>query len=249
MKKILLACVAFFTFAATTEARIDTLYIHSARHHGVEIYEDAKEWFDDAEEWPAKFVIEDDSSFRFAQFEYIKIRMIGKPEEWLVTDGCGDIGHDYVYEVVRDGKRMELEVSKYDNEESECCRTYSVDGYTFGVCPYPPKDKPLYDDSIVFIVVQDDPEFPGGQEAMYKYLADNIRYPRGAGCVTGRVYVRFIVEKDGSISNAHFLRDICTGCGEEALRLVNSMPKWIPGRLRGKPVRTQVNLAVNFSLQ
>ncbi len=248
MKKIMFVCAVFLTLAVTVEAQSDTLYIHSVRHHGVEIYKDAKKWSDDADEWPAKFVIEDDSTFRFAQFEYRKIRLKDEPEEWVATDGCGDIGHDYVYEVARDGKRMELEISKYDNEEEKCCQSYSVDGYSFGVCPYPPKDEPIpiYDDSMVFTVVQDDPMFPGGMEAMYKYLAENIKYPLGVGCERGNVFVQFIVERDGTITDAHVLKDLCGGCGEEALRVVNSMPRWIPGKQRGKPVRVRFNIPVLF---
>lgn len=243
MKKILLFAV-LLALASTLEAQIDTFFVHSVRHHGVEIYKDAKKWSDDADEWPAKFVIEDDSTFRFAQFEYRKIRLKDKPTEWLVMDGCGDIGHDYVYEVARDGKRMELEISKYDNEEGMCCRTYSVDEYTFVVCPNPPKDESIYDDSMVFTVVQDDPTFPGGMEAMLKYIAENIKYPLGAGCERGYVYVQFIVERDGTITDAHVLKDRCGNCGEEALRVVNSMPRWIPGKQRGKPVRVRFNLPV-----
>ncbi len=103
----------------------------------------------------------------------------------------------------------------------------------------------------IFTVVENDPEFPGGMEALYKFLAQNIKYPQLArdNGITGKVYVQFVVEKDGSIANPKVLRDIGGGCGQEAIRVVKSMPKWTPGKQRGKAVRVQFNLPVNFSLK
>jgi len=107
------------------------------------------------------------------------------------------------------------------------------------------------DEQVIFQVVENDPEFPGGIEAMYKFLAQNIKYPQLAreNNITGRVYVTFVVEKDGSVSGVKVLRDIGGGCGAEAVRVVKSMPKWTPGKQRGKAVRVQYNLPVNFNLQ
>lgn len=106
------------------------------------------------------------------------------------------------------------------------------------------------DEQEIFQVVENDPEFPGGVEAMYKYLAQNIKYPQLAreNNITGRVYVTFVVEKDGSVTGVRVMRDIGGGCGAEAVRVVKSMPKWKPGKQRGKAVRVQYNLPVNFSL-
>ena len=103
----------------------------------------------------------------------------------------------------------------------------------------------------IFTVVENDPEFPGGMEALYKYSAQNIKYPQLAreNNITGKVYITFVVERDGSIANPKVLRDIGGGCGQEAIRVVKSMPKWTPGKQRGKSVRVQFNLPVNFSLQ
>ena len=245
MKKMVFLCAAFLTFAASAEGQRDTFFVHSVYHNGVELYED--DWRENAEVWPAKFVIEDSFTFKYAQFEYKKIRLKGEPQEWIISHGCDDVGYDYVYEVEYDGKKSELEISKYRNEEKDCCRSYRLDGYVFAVCPYPPEGKPLYDDSMIFTVVQDEPEFPGGMEALCKYLEENIIYPADAGCEKGVVYVQFIVERDGTITDAHVLKDRCGGCEEEALRVVNSMPKWIPGYQRGKPVRVRYNLPVRFS--
>ena len=103
----------------------------------------------------------------------------------------------------------------------------------------------------IFTVVENEPEFPGGMEALYKYLAQNIKYPQLArdNGITGKVYVTFVVERDGSIANPKVLRDIGGGCGAEAIRVVKSMPKWTPGKQRGKAVRVQFNLPVNFNLK
>ena len=103
----------------------------------------------------------------------------------------------------------------------------------------------------VFNVVEVDPEFPGGIDALYKYLAENITYPQQAkdNGIQGRVYVTFVVEKDGSITGTKVLRGIGGGCDEEALRVVEAMPKWTPGKQLGEPVRVQFNLPIVFKLQ
>ena len=105
-------------------------------------------------------------------------------------------------------------------------------------------------EEVIFQVVEDEPEFPGGMEALYKYLGESIKYPALAkeNNIEGRVYVTFVVEKDGSIANPRILRDIGGGCGQEAIRVVKVMPKWKPGKQRGKNVRVQFNLPVSFKL-
>lgn len=103
----------------------------------------------------------------------------------------------------------------------------------------------------VFLVVEDDPEYPGGLEALSQFIAANIKYPQLAkeNNITGRVFVTFVVEKDGRVTDVKVLRDIGGGCGAEAVRVVKSMPRWKPGKQLGKPVRTQFNLPVVFNLQ
>ena len=107
------------------------------------------------------------------------------------------------------------------------------------------------DEQVIWQVVEQDPEFPGGVEALYKYIQQNIKYPQLAkeNNITGRVFVTFVVEKDGSVSNVKAARDIGGGCGAEAVRVVKSMPKWSPGKQRGKAVRAAYTLPVNFTLQ
>lgn len=102
-----------------------------------------------------------------------------------------------------------------------------------------------------FVVVEQDPEFPGGMDSLNAWIVRNLRYPEQARKenITGKVYVTFVVEKDGSISNPKILRYIGGGCEAEAVRVVKNMPRWNPGKQRGKPVRVQFNLPINFSLK
>lgn len=107
------------------------------------------------------------------------------------------------------------------------------------------------DTTDTYLMVEAEPEFPGGMEALMKYLSENIKYPEQAKKenIQGKVYMRFVVEKDGSIVDAEILRGIGGGCDEEALRVVNAMPKWEPGKQKGTPVRVQYNLPIVFKLQ
>lgn len=105
-------------------------------------------------------------------------------------------------------------------------------------------------DKSVFTVVDEMPMFPGGDEARMKYLKENIAYPeeaRKAG-IEGVVYITFVVEADGSMSDIGILRGIGGGCDEEAMRVIEGMPTWQPGLQRGKPVRTQFNMPIRFTL-
>jgi len=102
----------------------------------------------------------------------------------------------------------------------------------------------------VFVVVEDMPQFPGGEEARVKYMVQSIKYPEEARKkgVQGTVYVSYIVEADGSITNAKVLRGIGGACDEEALRVIKGMPAWIPGKQKGKAVRVQFNMPIKFTL-
>jgi protein TonB len=107
------------------------------------------------------------------------------------------------------------------------------------------------DESEVFTVVEEMPEFPGGMAKLAEYLANNIKYPQMAreSGIQGRVFINFVVEPDGHVSNVNVKRSVGGGCDEEALRVVKAMPKWKPGKQRGKAVRVSYNLPVNFKLQ
>jgi protein TonB len=102
----------------------------------------------------------------------------------------------------------------------------------------------------VFTVVEKMPEFPGGSEAMTTYLVGEIKYPAEAKTkgVQGTVYVSFVVEKDGAVSNVKVIRGIGAGCDEEAVRVVKMMPKWKPGTQKGQTVRCQFNVPLSFKL-
>ena len=100
-------------------------------------------------------------------------------------------------------------------------------------------------------IVERMPEFPGGEDALYDFIAKNLKYPQAAkdSNIQGRVFVQFVVDKDGTIINPKVARDIGGGCGEEALRVVKMMPKWKPGEQYGKKVRVQYVLPVRFSVE
>ena len=102
----------------------------------------------------------------------------------------------------------------------------------------------------VYQIVEKMPQYPGGDEAMMKYVADNIKYPQEAKDkeIAGRVFVGFVIEKDGSVSNVKVVRGIGGGCDEEAARVIKSMPKWIPGMQKGKPVRVNYMIPIYFKL-
>ncbi len=95
------------------------------------------------------------------------------------------------------------------------------------------------------------PTYPGGEAALYKYIAENIHYPEQAKAdgVEGKVYVRFIVTEDGSVVNAYVARGVGGECDEEALRVIKSMPKWIPATYEGKHVAVEYVVPINFKLQ
>ncbi len=103
----------------------------------------------------------------------------------------------------------------------------------------------------IFTIVEEMPEFPGGMAKLAEYLGKNIKYPQMAreSGIQGRVFVNFVVETDGSVSNVNIMRSLGGGCDEEAMRVVKSMPKWKAGKQRGKPVRVSYILPVNFKLQ
>jgi TonB family protein len=106
------------------------------------------------------------------------------------------------------------------------------------------------DADTVYNIVEQMPEFPGGEQAMMKFVAENVKYPQEAKDknISGRVFVSFVIEKDGSVSNVKVLRGIGGGCDEEAARVISAMPKWKPGKQKGEPVRVSYQIPINFKL-
>lgn len=110
------------------------------------------------------------------------------------------------------------------------------------------EDKP---EEEIFVVVEDMPQFPGGELALRKYIATAIKYPTIAqeNGIQGKVFVNFVVDRDGRVSNAKIARGIDPAIDKEALRVVMSLPKWKPGMQRGKPVRVSYTVPISFQLQ
>lgn len=103
----------------------------------------------------------------------------------------------------------------------------------------------------VFLIVEQMPEFPGGDEALRKYLATSVKYPVIAqeNGIQGRVFVAFVVDKNGNVTNVRVARPFDPNLDKEAVRVVQSMPKWTPGKQRGKAVKVSYTVPINFVLQ
>jgi len=102
----------------------------------------------------------------------------------------------------------------------------------------------------IFTIVEEMPSFPGGDEPRVKFLRDNIVYPQMAkeNNIQGTVYVSFVVDSKGKVTDVRLLRGIGGGCDEEAIRVVKLMPPWNPGKQNGKSVRVQFNMPIRFTL-
>jgi len=113
------------------------------------------------------------------------------------------------------------------------------------------QEPPKQEENKVFEVVEQMPTFPGGDAALLKYLSDNIHYPTVAAenGVQGRVVIGFVVEKDGSITDVNVMKSRDPSLDREAMRVVKSMPKWIPGKQNGSNVRVKYQVPVTFKLQ
>lgn len=145
--------------------------------------------------------------------------------------------------IVEDDAEIEVEVGLIDVSDDPSA---AMEEYT----PVIVEEEAEVEEEI-FVFVEENPSYPGGDEKRIEFLRNNIKYPQLAkdNNITGRVFVKFVVEKDGSITNVRVVRDIGGGCGEEAVRVVKSMPRWNPGKQRGQPVRTEFNLPIIFNLQ
>ena len=103
----------------------------------------------------------------------------------------------------------------------------------------------------IYDVVEIPPSFPGGQAALLAWIASHVNYPQKAmeSRIEGRIIVGFVIECDGSVSQAKIIRSVDPLLDDEAIRVVMGMPKWTPGRQNGKNVRVKYNVPVNFRLQ
>ena len=101
-----------------------------------------------------------------------------------------------------------------------------------------------------FWIVEQMPSFKGGLQAFYKYIGKKVKYPSTARRlrIEGKVFVTFIIDKNGKVTNVQVLRGIGGGCDEEAIRVIEKSPKWNPGKQRGKPVKVTMTLPITFKL-
>ena len=156
--------------------------------------------------------------------------------------------NDYVYDgpqkqnpVKKGKKNTTIKVGTQEIKVTEAPKDDKAATVTMNVV----EDEQNATDEKVFDVVENMPEFNGGMGALMQYLSDNIRYPEEKD-IQGRVIVRFVVGKDGSISNAQVVKSVHPSFDAEALRIINNMPKWIPGTQNGKPVNVKYVVPINF---
>lgn len=119
--------------------------------------------------------------------------------------------------------------------------------------PAPPQEAaPVVEEEVdeIFQVVENQPEPVGGMGEFMKYLQKNLKYPEQARRmnVEGKVFVQFVIDKDGSPNDITVLKGIGSGCDEEAIRVIKNMPKWTPGKQRGRPVKVRMSLPIVFRL-
>ncbi|WP_286847164.1 MULTISPECIES: energy transducer TonB [unclassified Proteiniphilum] len=148
-----------------------------------------------------------------------------------------------IIEVVDQKVETKFDIQVEDNQAQRQVQTY--------VPPPPPKPKQEEVTEEIFVVVENQPEFPGGNAAMMKFLSDNIKYPVIAqeNGIQGRVICNFVVERDGSITDVQVVRGVDPSLDREAVRVIQSMPRWTPGKQRGQAVRVRFTLPVVFRLQ
>jgi protein TonB len=138
------------------------------------------------------------------------------------------------------------------DDELEIDDTEADDNTLINVAPViSAREEEEEEEAQVFFIVEDMPEFPGGEMALRTYIANQIKYPVIAqeNGIQGKVYVTFVVGKDGSVSNASIARGVDPSLDKEALRVINTLPKWKPGKQRGKAVNVSYTVPINFQLQ
>ena len=148
-----------------------------------------------------------------------------------------------IIQVVEEKVETRIEINTEDDASKRQMEAF--------VPPPPPKPKVEEVTEEIFVVVEEQPEFPGGNTAMMKFLSDNIKYPVIAqeNGIQGRVITNFVVERDGSITDVQVVRGVDPSLDKEAIRVIQSMPKWKAGRQRGSAVRVRFTLPVVFRLQ
>ena len=163
------------------------------------------------------------------------------PEKKTVPPPPAAVTKAEIIEIVEDDADIEEDIMASTEDNTEWVDIDDYDVVT--VEPEPEEEE-------IFMVVEDQPEFPGGTAALLDYLRKNIKYP--AICrennIQGRVLVTFIVNKDGAIVEPEVVKSVNPSLDKEALRVISTMPNWKPGSQRGKPVRVKYTVPVNFRL-
>ena len=163
------------------------------------------------------------------------------PEKKTVPPPPQSVSVAEIIEIVEDDAEIEESIIASTEDQSEYIEIKEIENII--VEEEPQEEQP-------FMVVEDMPEFPGGTAALLEYLRKNIKYP--AVCrennIQGRVLIQFVVNKDGSIVDPEVVKSVNPYLDKEALRVISTMPKWTPGKQRGKPVRVKFTVPVNFKL-
>lgn len=156
-----------------------------------------------------------------------------------------------ILDIVDNNTEIEEETieSTEDTNEATSGPSAPVSGPVMAGPPAPVQEES--DEGEIFEVVEQNPMFPGGDKALMAWLTKNLKYPASAqeNGIQGRVLVQFVVNKDGSIVDPKVLRGADPALDKEAMRVVSAMPKWTPGKQRGKTVRVRYTLPVTFRLQ
>jgi len=131
--------------------------------------------------------------------------------------------------------------------DAEADEDFEMDAYV----PVEIDEEDELEEEQIFQVVETMPSYPGGDAARMAFLTKNTDYPQMAkeSGIQGTVYIGFVVEKDGRVTDVKIMRGIGGGCDEEAIRVVNKMPRWNPGKQRGKAVRVSYTIPIKFTLQ
>ena len=193
-------------------------------------------------EWTQREV-EDNSDLYTARDVSLNEEMIPitLPEKKTVPPPPAAVTKAEIIEIVEDDADIEEDIMASTEDNVEW-----VDLDDFDVIEVEPEPE----EEEIFMVVEDQPEFPGGTAALLEYLRKNIKYP--AICrennIQGRVLVTFIVNKDGAIVEPEVVKSVNPSLDKEALRVISGMPNWKPGSQRGKPVRVKYTVPVNFRL-
>ena len=180
---------------------------------------------------------EDGSSIKFQASEAFD-PITGEPCKKLTVTSYNADGTENSFFITETEKRGDT--ARYSIEP------FSISGSLFETL----LDVATSKEDTVYQIVEQMPQYTGGEEAMMKYVAENIKYPQEAKDknISGRVFIGFVIEKDGSVSNVKVVRGIGGGCDEEAVRVIKEMPKWKPGMQKGKPVRVSYQIPIYFKL-